>query len=572
MKKGFLGLLIYFVLVCPIWAQGKRKPSKSIAPMDVAALSKSDSLRLETIIIDAQRELILDNGFKALQLYKSALELSPNNPAVNFKIAEILIKNGDSDQALLYAKKAMAGDPSNKYYLLLAAEAYKAISDFKKASEIYAQMIETVPGTESYLFDLAVLYQYQGEDEKALEAYDKAEEIFGMNEMVFHEKQKIYLRYKDYESLIGDWDKLVEENKENERHTIELCEFLISNRMFEEAKSRLARLDGNKRADLLMIRLLMIEGKISEAIGMAQGTINSEEASYMEKLRLLDDFLQYVETIEEYEQITDFASRLTDQYPRQYEVQAYAGDVMFRLGKEEEAIAYYLKAVSLDPSKYNVWQNILNIEAGLGQYDSLAKHAEKALEYFPNQAALYYFAGTGHLSNKNYQKSVQMLNQGIKYTKDPKFSTVFYGYIGDAHNGMKNHEKSYRAYEEALKSNPDNDHVLNNYSYFLSLRNVKMDKALEMSSKLMEQYPDNPTYLDTHGWVLYVMGRYKEAIVYLRKATNLQENGTIIEHYGDVLFQLGKVEDAVQQWKRASKLEGVSKKIEKKIANKKLYE
>src|SRR5690606_28140386 len=42
--------------------------------------------------------------------------------------------------------------------------------------------------------------------------------------------------------------------------------------------------------------------------------------------------------------------------------------------------------------------------------------------------------------------------------------------LGDVYNSMKEYERSDQAYEEALRLKPDNDVVLNNYSYFLALR------------------------------------------------------------------------------------------------------
>jgi predicted Zn-dependent protease len=96
---------------------------------------------------------------------------------------------------------------------------------------------------------------------------------------------------------------------------------------------------------------------------------------------------------------------------------------------------------------------------------------------------------------------------------------------------------------------------------------------LNMSSKLVEKYPDNSTYLDTHAWVLYVKGDYNEARIYLEKAiTDENVSGTIVEHYGDVLYQLGEVENAVRQWEVARDMLDASENIEKKIADRKLYE
>lgn len=566
----------FFILLgwCGLVSAQRNKQSKpDFEPLDVTELSESAALKAETIIVEAERELVLDNEFKALELFKSSLEIDPNNSVVNFKIAEILLKNGEARDALPFARRAVELDGSNKYYLLLAAEVYKVLSDFDEAAKLYARMIDEIEGTESYLFDLAILYQYQGKYPEALQTYQKAEEIFGMNEMVLREKQKIYLRDKNYDALLADWDKLIAENEDEDRYAIELCEFLISQNLTTQAKERLAKIEKNKHANLLLSQIYMNEGNIPKAIELAGSTMNDESVDYKAKLQVLNSFMNAVKTDADKESVKAMSVQLALVYPGVYEVQAYTGDLMFSFKEETKARDYYLKAVRIDPSKFGVWQNILTIESGLDQYDSVIAHADRALEYFPNQAALYYFSGTSYLIQKNYKKSVQMLDMGKKYATDPKLQTIFYGQLGDAYNSLKQYDKSYASYESALKANPNNDHVLNNYSYFLSLRREQMDKALEMSTLLVKLHPENPTYLDTHGWVLYTMRKYKEAVEFLRKAANLRENdGTVLEHYGDVLFQLGKVDEAVEQWKRASQFNDVSEHIEKKIAEKKLYE
>lgn len=554
------------------FSQKKKKSDEDFSPIDVTELSPGEKLKAETIIIDAERELILENYFKALELFKSALEITPDDAVVNFKIAEILTKNGDNSGALVYATKAAELDQSNKYYLLLEAEIHKSLSNYKQATVIYQRMIDNVEGTEEYLFDLAILYQFQGEDQKALETYSRAESVFGVNEIVLREKQKIYLKNKDYEGLMREWDKLIADHPGEDSYTIELAQFLIAHNMVDEAKSRLENLQSGQQRDLLMSQIMLTQGNMSKALELVESTFESKEIEHVSKLQILNSLLQNALSTEDFEKIMSLSEGLARQYPEIYEVQAFTGDVMFQLENKKMALEYYLKAIDVDPAHFETWQNILQLEAEFNEYDQLIKDSERAMEYFPNQGALYYFCGTGYLVKKEYKRSIQVLEQGTRYVTNSQLKSIFYGQMGDAYNGLKQYEKSYTAYENALKENPVNDHVLNNYSFFLSLRKEKLDKAIEMSTKLIEQHPDNPTYLDTHGWVLYTLEKYEEALVYLRKAANLQDDGTVIEHYGDVLYKLGQVDQAVEQWRRASLLNDASELINQKIEQKKLLE
>ncbi|MFT4833721.1 MAG: tetratricopeptide (TPR) repeat protein [Marinoscillum sp.] len=567
----YSSVFIIFVLTITVSFAQKKHKQDAFAPLDVTTLSDSETLQMETVLIDAERELIIDNQMKALTLFKEALEMSPKDAAINFKIAEILTQNGEYNQALPYAEQSMQSDPSNKYFILLAAEIYKALSDLEEATQLYSDMINAIPGTETYLYDLAIMYQYQGKNELSLDAYGRAEEYFGMNEMILREKQKIYLKNKDYESLLADWDKLILEYDNDERYIMELCQFLISQNLLAPAKERLSKLT-SKNAEILLSEIAMAEGNPEEAMRLAQSTMSAKEVDVQSKMQLLSAFLTVVKTEEEIAQVLSLTDSLTAQYADMFEVQAFAGDVMYQFDRKDEALNYYLKAVKLNGSNFGIWQNILSLESEFNRFDSVIVHAERAMEYFPNQAALYYFAGTGYLINQSFKKSIQVLEQGIKFATDPNLLTIFYGQIGDSYNSLKQFDKSYNAYDEALKANPQNDHVLNNYSYFLSLRKERLDRAVEMSTKLVELHPVNPTYLDTHGWVLYVIGKYEESLIYLRKAANLQDDGTVIEHYGDVLYKLGREDEALEQWKRAAQFDDASENINKKIADKKLYE
>ncbi|MFY0601034.1 MAG: tetratricopeptide repeat protein [Cyclobacteriaceae bacterium] len=569
--------LFFFTLIVFSGSSQKKNRKKKKDQVEAAATSDlfqdEKRVKFEATLIEAEKQLILENNTKAIELLKKALEMNPTSGAANFKLAETLTKTSSLVEALPYSQAAIESDRTNKYYFLLTAEIHKAMGDFDAAAVLYDEMINNIEDTESYLFELAVIYQYRGNYDLALETYQKAEEVFGLNEKVLREKQKIYLSQNDNQSLIRDWDKLIAENLDNSRYTIELAEYLIGKNLLTEARERLLKVkEENIHIDLLLSQIALKEGNEEEALKITLDAFSSESLDYKTKIKLLNSYLDAAISPEQFEAVITMSESLGDSYPDKFEAQAYAGDVLYRMEKSDEALKYYLRAIRIEPSNYSVWQNILNIEAVSNSYDSLIAHADEALEYFPNQAPLYYFSGIGHMFLKKHKKSVQMLDQGTKYSTDPGLLTLFYGQMGDVYNSMKESAKSYASYEKALENNPTNDHVLNNYSYFLSLDKKDLDKALVMSTKLVELHPENPTYLDTHGWVLYSSEKYAEAEKFLGKAAKLDNDATVIEHYGDVLYKLGKVEEAVEQWEKASKLSDASENILKKIADKTLYE
>ena len=65
-----------------------------------------------------------------------------------------------------------------------------------------------------------------------------------------------------------------------------------------------------------------------------------------------------------------------------------------------------------------------------------------------------------------------------------------------------------------------------------------------MSKKTVEAEPDNATYLDTFGWILYLQGKALEAKPFFKHAMLYggKESATCLEHYSIVLEALGETD------------------------------
>lgn len=74
-----------------------------------------------------------------------------------------------------------------------------------------------------------------------------------------------------------------------------------------------------------------------------------------------------------------------------------------------------------------------------------------------------------------------------------------------------------------------------------------------MSEKSLKLRPDEPSFLDTYGWILYKMGKYEQARDYIQRALDLStgSNATLWDHLGDVYYRLGQHDKAKSSWQKA---------------------
>jgi tetratricopeptide (TPR) repeat protein len=114
--------------------------------------------------------------------------------------------------------------------------------------------------------------------------------------------------------------------------------------------------------------------------------------------------------------------------------------------------------------------------------------------------------------------------------------------IGDTYYHQGDTRKAYKTYEKALKIIPDYCPVLNNYAYFLSQQVRRLGKAEKMSRITIEKEPDNATYLDTYGWILFLRGKSKQAKPYFKHAMLYggKDSAVVLMHYSLVLKALGE--------------------------------
>ena len=542
----------------------------------------------EFFFTEGEKYFILEDYTKALLFFQRVVELNPENPTVHYKIAEILSKSNKEDdlqRASFSIENAIRLEKKNKYFYLLASNIYTALNNFTKAEQSLENMMKEVKGTEEFLFELAAIYQYDKKPEEAIKVYNRAEGLLGINETSSLQKQKIYLELGKVNEALVEGEKLLAANPDDERYAMGFAETLSKKGQLKKAIEALEKFCSTHpeagTAKILLAGFYRTGNQEMKAREILKKAFDDPSIDVSSKILVIGTYnielgQNRAKNLSD-PQLEAFVLGLYDQLkknnPHELNVHIVGGDLFLTLKRNEEAEREYIYAIQHGSASFEAWQNLLSLESESNKLDSLIFYSEQGLEIFPNQAMLYYFNGYGHIRKGHFREATSSLEQAKKLsTGSPALMADINSMLGDAYNGMKDYAKSDKAYDNALTFNPNNDYVLNNYSYYLALRKENLEKAERMSAQTVKNQPANASFLDTYAWVLYMREKYKEARKTIERAlTQPGVTSTHFEHYGDILFQLGDVEGAVKQWEKARSLTTQHDIIDKKIANRRLY-
>lgn len=577
-----LFLLTFFFSAEHSFGQRKKKP-------DELQASASKLREAEFYFTEGEKFFILEDFSKALLYYQRTLEINPENATVHYKIAEVFARTNkpeDLQRAAISIENALRLEKKNKYFYILAASIYNNLTRFDKSAQVYENLVNEIPGTEEYLYELATIYQYSNRPEEAIKIYNRAENVLGINEVSSLQKQRIYLEQGKVREAIAEGEKLLQAFPEEERYVMALAEALSQKGMYQEAIRYLEKFIANNtdaaNTQMLLAGLYRDLQQEAKARPLLLKLFDDPSLELGSKLIMLSTYnAEYSQSKSKNQTDTDkeafmlsLFEKLEKNYPLEPNVHIIGGDLYLTLGNTKLAQQEYLKSIHSGEVNFEVWENLLFLETQVSQWDSVLKHSDEAIEVFPNQGLIHYFNGYAHLQKRHYPEAIAALEHAKRLaSSNQSLVSDLNGMLGDAYNATKQFEKSDKAYEESLAFNPNNIVVLNNYSYYLALRKVNLEKAEKMASQLIKDHPDNTTFLDTHAWVLYQREKYKDARKSIERAISSgKASATHFEHYGDILYKLGDVNGAVQQWEKARGMSANSEVLNKKITNRKIYE
>lgn len=122
---------------------------------------------------------LLEQPEKAMEVYKKALEESPNDKDLLFNLGRLYLNRENYEKAIESLDKVLEQDPNDFYGNMGMANSYLKMEEFEKAIPYYEKAVEIKPDNQNAWYNLGITYYRAGMPDKSKIAFEKAEELKG---------------------------------------------------------------------------------------------------------------------------------------------------------------------------------------------------------------------------------------------------------------------------------------------------------------------------------------------------------------------------------------------------------
>ena len=196
--------------------------------------------------------------------------------------------------------------------------------------------------------------------------------------------------------------------------------------------------------------------------------------------------------------------------------------VLYRMGKDEQAIEVALKAQS-ETKNRDLTVQLGDLYRSMGQFDQ----------------AYYWF------------------NDVVERDEASSFEDwrVYYA-RGIVSSELGNWDAAEDDLQRALEIDPEQPQVLNYLGYSWVDKGRHLEEAFNLIRKAVDLSPRSGFIIDSLGWAYYRLGQYDMAVSHLERAVKLDpQDPTLNDHLGDAYWRAGRELEARFQWRHALALD-----------------
>lgn len=535
------GILVYILFfVCAVTGVS--------ASRMYAADGDGDSPLFNYFFHEAQRQNNARNYDAAYDLFRFCLELNPNSGAVLYELSSLNRYLRNDSLSVAQMERAVRLYPDNYWYKDQLVKLYFNNKQMAEAQTALEQMAAQFPEKEDVLMMLLDLYASNSDFDNVIKTIEKIEVKEGKSEQLSIEKFRIYLQNHDEKAAFREMKALADEYPNDVRYQVLIGDLYLDQDKPAEALKIYNKV-AEKEPDNINLALSMMSyyqktGVDSLYDRQLEKLVMHPSLDDDNRLNLITSLvyqnLQQKADSTRILRLFDKALTLPQKDSRMYELYAR---FMVNKNMPTSSIKPVLhKMLELDPESDIARNQLLTYAVEENDTLSIIRVCRPAVEYSSDNPVYYYYLGFAYFQADSTRLAIDTFKKGIAKNKaskeeDAGMTANMYTLLGDLYHKSGMESKCYEVYDSCLIYRPDDALVLNNYAYYLCLAKKDLKRAEQMSRRSLEIDKDNPTYLDTLAWILYMQKRYQEAKTVMDRAAELlgdeindEDNENLREH------------------------------------------
>lgn len=469
---------------------------------------------------------------QASEAYKRALQYHPNSYYLRHSFSSALFKLGQ------YADVIDALDPITPVdgaVQRLRAAAFRRQGIADSASHYSKLAIELDPDNTGPYAYLAQYYEATGHADSALWTYRELARINPIDHNLWLEIGRLYAVDR---------------------------EFLEAQSAFERAIEALPT-DENVVAYVRLGEVLRERGKIDSATTVFREGLEVAPRSLILN-RILASHYMSGDSLAE---ALPYALAIARNVPDELSGHRRVGVVYYFLDSLRQADSVFAQLMARgdeDPLTYTYRGMVASQQENL---EDARKYLNYALEADSQSVDAYLNLGYVYKKSKEFDKEIALYESAIEKVTDSSATVKVFLSLGWAYEKKGEFAKSVETLESLLKIAPDNANGLNTLGYMLADRGERLEYAKGLIERAVELEPNNAAFLDSYGWVYFRLEEFDKALVYLKRAAELDNDPVILDHLGDAYEATGDLEKARRWWQEALVNDPDNEKIKQKLGN-----
>jgi len=228
------------------------------------------------------------------------------------------------------------------------------------------------------------------------------------------------------------------------------------------------------------------------------------------------------------------------------------GVSLANLGRREEAIRCYDRALEIDPRDADAWYNKGVSLADLGRRDEAIHCYDRTLEIDPRYAKAWYNKGNSLDNLGRREEAIRCYDRALEI--DPRDAKAWYN-KGVSLDNLGRREEAIRCYDRALEIDPRDAKAW--YNKGVSLDNLgRREEAIHCYDRALEIDPRDADAWYNKGNSLDNLGRREEAIRCYDRALEIDPRYVFAwNNKGNSLDNFGRREEAIRCYDRALEID-----------------